>query len=194
MGALPQPMQHYRYRDYRSWPDSVRGELIDGRFYDMSPAPSILHHDVATRIFVQWDRQLRGTLCKPFIAPVDVLLSGADDDDDADCVVQPDLFIVCDTAIIGDLRVRGAPALILEVLSPSTAQKDQVQKLVLYERAGVGEYWLLQPVERVLTRYWRDASQPQASYGRPAVQVAAGLVATHTLPGIGVDFDDAFTP
>jgi Uma2 family endonuclease len=190
MSAQPRPELRYTYADYRTWPDEVRGELIDGFFVDMSPAPSIAHHDAALRIFVQWHLQLRGGPCKPLAAPVDVLLPrDGENDEQTRNIVQPDVLIVCDKSKIDGRFIRGAPDIVVEVLSPGTARKDQTRKLALYEAAGVSEYWLLHPIDRVLTIY---TAESENHYGRPQVLAAEGRVTLLTMPEVSVDFDDVF--
>jgi Uma2 family endonuclease len=182
--ALPKAAEHYTYADYRHWPDGVRGELIDGVFYDMSPAPSIRHQRVAGSLYEQLCRQLRGKPCTPLIAPVDVLLP-----------VQPDVLIVCDPAKLTEANVRGAPDFIVEVLSPATARKDQVDKLALYEAAGVREFWLLHPIDRVLMIYTQEANAQESEsprYTRPRVLAAEGAVALAILPEVAIDCDELF--
>ncbi|MDB5969602.1 MAG: hypothetical protein JWQ90_2052 [Hydrocarboniphaga sp.] len=190
MSALPRPELRYTYADYRTWPDEVRGELIDGVFYDMSPAPALRHQSVAGAIFSQWHRALRGKPCRPYIAPVDVLLprAGQHDDQTGD-VVQPDIFIVCDKSKLDGRFVRGTPDVVVEVLSTSTARKDQTRKLALYESSGVREYWLLHPEDRVLTIYTQDS---EAHYGRPQVLAAEGIVQLLTMQDLSVDFEEVF--
>jgi len=194
--ALPKAAEHYTYADYRHWPDGVRGELIDGVFYDMSPAPSIRHQRVAGSLYEQLCRQLRGKPCTPLIAPVDVLLPRpGQSEDETDRVVQPDVLIVCDPAKLTEANVRGAPDFIVEVLSPATARKDQVDKLALYEAAGVREFWLLHPIDRVLMIYTQDSDPLESEsprYARPRVLAAEGAVALAILPEVVIDCDELF--
>ena len=103
MTALRKLTETYTYADYQTWGDEVRGELIDGVFYDMTPAPSFRHQDVAGGVIEQLRRQLRGKSCKPYISPVDVLLlNEGRDDGKARNVVQPDVLIVCDRSKVTD--------------------------------------------------------------------------------------------
>ena len=173
---------------------NVRGSgqwaCIDGVFYDMTPAPSFRHQDVAGGVYAQLRTKLRGKPCKPYVSLVDVLLlNEGRDDGKARNVVQPGVLIVCDRSKIGDKAMRGAPDWALEVLSPSTSRKDQVKKLDLYERAGVREYWLLHPIERVLTVYTRI---DDGHYGRPQVLEAIGTTALSILPEVLIDWAEIF--
>jgi len=141
MSSIPKPHdQRYTVADYLTWSDEERWELIDGVAYDMSPAPTIKHQNVAGEFYVQLSQKLRGKSCQPIIAPVDVVLSERD-------VVQPDVIVVCDPGKITEKNIRGAPDLVVEVLSPYTATKDLREKKALYERAGVNEYLLIDSLE-----------------------------------------------
>ncbi len=115
---LINPQQKYTYQDYLTWDDDERWEIIGGDLYDMSPAPRRSHQDVVGTVFRLIGNQLEGEKCRAYMAPTDVVL------DDSD-VVQPDIFIVCDLKKLKDLCIQGAPDVIIEVVSPSTARKDR---------------------------------------------------------------------
>jgi len=93
---------------------------------------------------------------------------------------------VCDPAKLDRRGVRGAPDWVLEVLSPATAGHDQVAKRRIYERAGVREYWMVHPADRVLTVY-RLAN---GAYGRPDTQLLEGTTPVGVLPGVVVAWDE----
>jgi len=134
------------WQDYLSWPDEERWEIIDGTAYAMSPAPSTKHQKIAGRMFSRLDQQLSGKPCQPFIAPTDVKLSEQD-------VVQPDIFVVCDLARITPSHIDGAPDVVIEVLSPATSSRDLREKKALYEKSGVLEYVLVDPLENYAIRF-----------------------------------------
>jgi Uma2 family endonuclease len=137
--------EHFTYRQYRTWPDEERFELIDGLAWMMS-APSQRHQTISMRLSGELYLFLKGKTCMPFSAPFDVLLPKADEaDDEVDSVVQPDIMVFCDPSRIRTANARGAPDLVVEILSPSTSRKDQNEKHRLYERAGVREYWVVDP-------------------------------------------------
>ena len=138
------PDGRYTVADYKSWNDDVRRELIGGVIYDMSPAPRQGHQGLGLDIASELKHYLADKPCVPFIAPIDVYLF-PDDGEDSHDVVQPDVLVVCDRSKIHDDGIHGAPDLVIEVLSPSTAHKDLGDKRDLYERAAVKEYWLLNP-------------------------------------------------
>lgn len=190
MTALRKLTALHTYADYLTWGEEVRGELIDGLFYDMTPAPTPQHQDTVLGVSTQLRDQLRGKPCKVYIAPLDVLLlNDGREDASSRNVVQPDVLIVCDRSKVGEKALRGAPDWVLEVLSPGTSRKDQINKLDLYERAGVREYWLLHPIERVLTVYTRA---DDGRYGRARVLEAIGTTSLSILPKVVIDWAEIY--
>jgi Uma2 family endonuclease len=186
MGLPQRDALHHTYADYRSWPENVRYELLNGTAFLMSPAPSRQHQELLGELFYQVRAGLDGKPCRAFIAPLDVRLpKGTEQDDSIDTVVQPDLLVVCDRAKVDDRGVRGAPDWIVEVLSPATAAHDQTIKLAAYERAGVPEVWLVHPVDRVLSIY-RLAG---ASFARPLIHELRGRTAVLAISGLAIDWD-----
>jgi len=131
----------YTYADYASWDDDVRRELIDGKIYLMAPAPSEAHQDNSGELFVQLKEFLRGNICKVLYAPFDVCLNAEGDNDKT--VVQPDLIVVCDRSKLDGKRCNGAPDMVIEILSPSSSNRDMLLKFNKYMQAGVREYWVV---------------------------------------------------
>jgi len=155
--AIPKPMVDYKYSyaDYLSWPDGERWEIIEGVPYDMSPAPSPVHQRTSVRLTVKIGHFLEDKPCQLFAAPFDVRLqdSISDEAEAVFTVVQPDLLIVCDKAKLDERGCNGAPDLCIEILSPATAYKDQTEKLKLYEKHGVREYWIVNTDLHTIVRY-----------------------------------------
>lgn len=144
----------YTYGDYVTWPEGERVELIDGQVFAMSPAPSRIHQKVLGAFHSRFEAQLRGKTCEVYIAPFDVRLPKGDEaDEEIDTVVQPDMTVVCDPNKLDDRGVRGAPDLVVEVVSPSTMKMDLVRKKSLYERHGVRQYWIVYPEEKAVMVY-----------------------------------------
>lgn len=190
MGLPNLNQAYYTYGDYLKWPEGVRYELIDGEAYLMSPAPTVSHQDIAGEVYAQLLNALRGKPSRVLIAPVDVRLPKVGEaDEQIDTVVQPDVLIVCDQRKVSERGLRGAPDWVLEVLSPAMAGRDQVQKLELYERHGVREYWLIHPRDKVLTIYKR-ANGVNDVYGRPHVQALAGQTRLNILDGVCIQWDE----
>jgi len=136
----------FTWTDYRTWPDDERWEIIAGVAYAMAPAPSTRHQSITLNLASRFRERLAGKPCRPFIAPTDVKLSDLD-------VVQPDILVVCDPARITPTHIAGAPDVVIEILSPATAVKDLRQKKALYERAGVREYLVIDPLEQYAIRF-----------------------------------------
>jgi Uma2 family endonuclease len=130
--------------DWRSWPADERWELIDGLAYGMSPSPRVPHQDAALDLAARLFLFLEGKSCRPFVAPLDVFLDEGSAGESS-TVLQPDVLVVCDPSKISDDGIHGAPDFVAEVLSESTAYKDLSAKKAVYERAGVKEYWIINP-------------------------------------------------
>lgn len=187
MGLPLRDTAHHTYGDYCTWPDDVRYELIDGVAYLMSPAPTLEHQDIAGEVYLQLRLALDDKPCRVYIAPVDVRLPKRDEADElVDTVLQPDVLVVCKPGKLDRRGVRGAPDLVVEVLSPSTASHDHIKKRRVYERAGVREYWLVHPTDRLLTVYRLGDD----GYGKPAVQELAGETPVGVLEDVVIRWDD----
>lgn len=180
--ALPEKSdRRFTYADYRHWPADERWELIDGEAWAMSPAPTVSHQTLVGQLFRQIDEALDGTSCRALIAPIDVLLPLASQNEDSTTtVVQPDVLVVCDPKKITDRNVLGVPDWIIEVLSPATARHDHITKRALYQRAGVREYWLVHPVDRVITVYTLQNGQ----FSPPEIADLAGERSPAILPEV----------
>jgi len=145
----------FSYKDYLSWDaDNERWEIIHGVAYDMSPAPTRKHQNIAFNISRKIADYLDNKDCSIYIAPFDVRLPiGFQTDDEIKTVVQPDISVFCDEEKLDDKGAIGAPDFIIEILSPSTAAKDLKEKFFLYESVGVKEYWIVDPSNETLTVY-----------------------------------------
>jgi Uma2 family endonuclease len=197
--ALRNANTRYTYADYLTWPEDVRYELIDGIAYPispapdgvahaMSPAPLRVHQELLGAIYREAANALDGKPCRPFIAPFDVRLPHANEaDGEVDTVVQPDLVVVCDRRKLDERGCRGAPDWVVEVLSPSTAGHDLILKRRLYARAGVREYWLVHPVDRVVTVYRLQ----DGAFGAPDIYELKETLAVGVLPEVVIDWERA---
>lgn len=172
----------YTVADYMSWPNDERWELIEGRAFNMSPAPTIKHQSIAGNFYSLLKQRLAGKPCTALIAPVDVVLSTED-------VVQPDVLVVCDSHKITERNIQGAPDLVIEVLSPSTALKDMREKKALYQRAGVREYIVIEPLENYVQRFFLTGD---GVYGVSDVFGAQEHLPLLSLPEIVVPLGEIF--
>jgi Uma2 family endonuclease len=177
--------QRHTYGDYCRWPEDVRYELIDGQAYAMSPGPNRRHQEIGFDVARQVADALEGSGCRVYVAPFDVRLpQGNEADDDIDTVVQPDISVICDRTKLDDRGCRGAPDWVIEVLSPSSASHDQILKRALYERHRVREYWLVHPVDQVVTVY----RLVDGAYGRPDIYELKETLACGILPEVVIDW------
>jgi Uma2 family endonuclease len=149
--ALPLLKEEIRYTfaDYYSWDDGKRWELIEGVPSLMSPAPGWTHQGILGELYTQFHNFLRDKPCIAFPAPFDVRLNGAGDDDDT--VVQPDIVVLCDKSKLDNKGCNGAPDIVIEILSPSTARHDMLVKFKLYQNAGVREYWIVDQDRKIVS-------------------------------------------
>jgi len=150
--------QKFGYKDYATWPDDERWEIIDGVAYDMTPAPNVKHQRIVSKLDRVLGDHAEKKGCMLFVAPTDVVF-------DEYNVVQPDVFVVCDRTKITAANIQGAPDLIIEILSPSTRLKDMREKRRLYESFAVMEYILIDPVDELAQRFMLK----DGVYGAPDV-------------------------
>ncbi|MBC8182425.1 Uma2 family endonuclease [candidate division KSB1 bacterium] len=180
----------FTYGDYITWPDEERWEVIDGDAYDMSPAPSRRHQQISRELGTQIKVFLDDKPCELYYAPFDVRLPEANQiDEEIRTIVQPDIVVICDEKKLDDKGARGAPDLIIEILSPSTSAKDMKIKLPLYERHGVKEYWIVHPTDNTVMVFKLDKRK---TYGKPDVYTEEDKIKTPILEGLEVDLELVF--
>jgi len=181
---------NFTYGDYVNWPQDERWELIDGYAYNMSPAPSRRHQQISVALIKSIAVYLDGKPCYVYHAPFDVRLPEADEkDEDIETVVQPDIVVICDENKLDDRGCRGAPDLIIEILSPATAPKDMKIKLSLYEKHGVKEYWVVQPIDNIILVFKLGKNK---MYGKPEVYTEEDKIKTAILEGLEIDLSKVF--
>lgn len=181
----------YTYADYLLWTIEDRLELIRGRIFRMSPAPSRRHQEISSELHGQFWLQLKKQGCKVFPAPFDVRLPrpGRLADEEILTVVQPDLCVVCDPAKLDQRGCLGAPELVVEILSPGNSEKELREKFEVYEEAGVREYWLVNPAEEAVFIYVLDDS---GRFTGLKPHVKSDVVAVRCLPGVTIRLADVF--
>ena len=183
MASATQGAVRQTYQDYCATPDDERYELLDGNLM-MVPAPNRKHQEVLLTLARKLgDFTEEHRLGKVYVAPFDVVLSDTD-------VVQPDVLFISRARehTVTDDNVRGAPDLVIEILSPSTADRDLGYKYDLYGRHGVLEYWIVDPMaETIAVHRQRDGRLEAAgTLGR------GDTLRTALLKGLELRLDDVF--
>jgi len=179
---IPSPDARLTYDDFLLFPDDgLRHEIIDGAHY-VTPSPNQRHQELVARLHLSLgvfleDRADRGRL---FLSPFDVVFSFHD-------VVEPDLVFVApdQLEILTAQNIQGTPALVIEILSPTTRKRDRESKRRLYDRAGVREYWLVDPDLSAVTVHRRttDGAFPAAAH---LTSERRDTLATPLVPGWSV--------
>jgi len=174
--------RRHTWAEYRTWDTDERYELVGGEAFLAAAAPSMRHQWVVGRLWSALERHFSGRAWIPFSGPADIVISDED-------VVQPDLFVICDRGQIKETHVEGPPALVIEVISPSTAVHDRMRKADLYARAGVQELWLVTPhpplVEMMVLqgkRYVHERTLDQS-----------GTLTSVAFPDLRIDLADVFS-
>lgn len=158
MSSVPAAAGSHTVEDYRATPEGSRYQLVEGDLIHMSPAPNLFHQGIVWNLSQLLGRYIAlHPMGKVLLAPCDVYLSEHD-------VVQPDVLFVASAnlGILADDGIHGAPDLVIEVLSPATAQLDKKTKRQIYARTGVKEMWLVDPLLLQIQRYdfARDQAKP----------------------------------
>jgi Uma2 family endonuclease len=151
--------KQYTYSDYLTWQFSERVELLKGRVFRMSPAPNRRHQSISTVVLGRLFNFLTIHPCQVFAAPFDVRLPLPPDQlkgDKVNTVVQPDITVVCDEGKLDVQGCNGAPDIVMEILSSGNTPKEMKRKLVVYQEAGIPEYWVIDPDQDFVIIYNLD--------------------------------------
>ncbi|MDR1552411.1 MAG: Uma2 family endonuclease [Prevotellaceae bacterium] len=190
MELLLDPQKQYTYADYLTWLDDKRRELVNGVIRTMS-APVEKHQRICGDLFGELRQIIKNNTgkCRIYQSPFDVRLpkNGEKKDNQIYTVVQPDICIVCDLSKIDRRGCLGAPDMVVEILSFSTAKYDTTRKFKLYEEVGVREYWIVYPSEGVEV----FILQPDGKYDE-GTRYEMGKVPVHIFDGIEIDLKDIF--
>lgn len=189
--ALPKEKERYTFADYLTWDENERIEIIDGEAFLMA-APSSKHQEISMEISRQLANFLVGKPCRVYPAPFNVRLFAKDGDapEDVDTVVEPDISVICDRSKIDARGCKGAPDLIVEILSPSSLRNDRLVKLRLYQRAGVREYWIADPENKTVQVFLLNSNgilYPHEDYGQEDV------AKVNVLDGCFIELDKVFS-
>jgi len=181
----------YSYADYLTWSDDERWELIDGIPYNMSPAPIPNHQRISVELVRQIANYLIDKTCEVFDSPLDVRFPKGKKKNDKEIfdVVQPDIIVVCDEDKIDDKGCSGAPDIVIEILSPSTASRDVIKKRMLYEKNKVKQYWIVDPSEKEIYIY---ILQDNGKYGDPEIYKKSDKIKVEGFDGLEIDLSLVF--
>lgn len=184
------PTRTYTYAEFLTWPAEARWELIAGA--PRHPAAEVppFHDVLAARLAAQIDAQVTRP-ARALPGPIEVRLPEDPEQPDGAIrdVVRPDVVLLDPETAQDANGLRGAPRLVMEVTIPSTRFTDDRDKPPLYARHGVIEYWIVDPVQRLVTIYVAD---DRGRFLYPAFHEARGQDPLRTVPNVTIDWDTAF--
>jgi Uma2 family endonuclease len=183
----------YSYADYLSWKFAERVELIKGYILPMA-APKVSHQKISVNLIIYLAAHLNEQAgnCQLFHAPFDVRLAklGTTPDQEVYTVVQPDLCVICDPNKLDEKGCKGAPDLIVEIISPSSLKTDLITKPALYAENGVREYWVVFPNDKIIQQY---VLQPDGTYPRnPEIYGEEDAIESVVLEGLRLEIQTLF--
>lgn len=186
--SIPRANKKHTYADYLTWPGEERWEIIDGTPL-LQSAPTWQHQAIARELLLEFGGYLRGKPCHIFGAPFDLRLPlAAEADEDATYVLQPDLTVICDKAGLKGTGYFGVPELVVEVSSISTGKFDKVSKFNAYEKAGVREYWIVEPEQKVVSVF----KLQDGRYGRPETYTEEDNISVGIFPDLAIELKRVF--
>lgn len=180
---------YYTYADYLNWKFDEMVELIKGKLFKMSPAPNLDHQVISSNLIRILDAYLINKPCTLFHAPFDVRFPSKDDSI-TNTIVQPDLCVVCDLKKLDKQGCKGAPDLVVEILSPGNSDKEMTDKFNLYESEGVKEYWLVNPEEKWLVIY--TLNDTNKYIGSKLFTPKDGIIKSVIFPDLQIDLNKVF--
>ena len=189
---LSQEDRRYTYADYLTYPDDERWEIIGGVPY-MQSAPTPIHQEILMELSKQIAVYLTGKTCKICPTPFCVRLpQGGYEENEKDVknIVEPDISIICDKSKIDDKGCYGAPDMIIEIISPSSIKRDRFIKFNLYEKAGVKEYWIVEPDQKLVSVFLLQKSE---RFSRPEMYTDEDSISVSIFPNLIIDFSAVFT-
>jgi len=184
---LADPIKTYTYKDYLTYDENERIEIIEGEIVSMSPAPSRIHQEVITEILFKIRQYIESnnSPCKVYAAPFDVILKNDDEDvTNSKNIVQPDISVICDKSKLTDKGCTGSPDMIVEIVSPFNPRNDYIKKLSLYEEFKVKEYWIVNPMEKNILVY----TLTHDGYGAPKMYTFNDKIKVNIYDNLEIDF------
>ena len=179
----------YTYKDYMLYDENETLEIIDGKIYNMSPAPSRIHQKIIMELSAEIRNYIKATngSCEVYPAPFDVILKN-DDEILEDCknIIQPDISVICDKNKLTDKGCTGSPDMIVEVVSPYNPNNDFIRKLNLYDKYKVKEYCIVNPIKKNILVYKLDEKE---RYGMPDIYTFEDKVKVGIYANLEIDFN-----
>lgn len=185
---LIDPIKTYTYKDYLLYDENEKIEIIDGKIYNMSPAPSRIHQKLITEILFKIRSYIytNNGSCEVYPAPFDVILKNDDENiKDSKNIVQPDISVICDKSKLTDNGCTGSPDMIVEVVSPYNPNNDFIRKLNLYDKYKVREYWIVNPMKKNILVY---KLEDNGSYGMPDIYTFQDTIKVGIYENLEIDF------
>jgi Uma2 family endonuclease len=178
------------YDDFLLFPedDGLRHEIIDGVHY-VTPSPSLRHQDLVGRLYLAIGNHLAAHpgIGRIFLSPLDVIFTIHD-------IVEPDLLFVASDQIeiMTEKNIQGPPAIVVEIVSKSTRSRDERIKRELFERGGVREYWIVDPVRSRVTVHRREGKTLDAQTALTAAH--HDVLTTPLITGFALSVSELFKP
>jgi Uma2 family endonuclease len=179
---------NYTYGDYLKFEFDYMVELIRGKIFKMSQAPSTMHQLLCGNLHAEMHKYFKSQLCQVFIVPYDVVLTNNTKNKMATTVVQPDICVVCDSNKINDRGCFGAPDWVIEIISPHTSKKDIQLKYDVYQEAGVREYWVAFPIEKLIEVFVLE----NGKYIRVGMYTSEDTISPSIFPDLKIDLEEVF--
>lgn len=183
----------YSYEDYLTWQFDDMVELIKGKIMKMSPAPNVRHQTIETNLSRMLVNYFYRKKCRLFYAPFDVRLYDRKKsillNKEVFTVVQPDLCVVCNPEFLDKKGCNGAPDWIIEILSKGNSKREMQTKYALYQEAGVREYWVIFPENKMIEQFVLDENDV---YQLKGIYTEDGLITPFLFPELDVDLVDVF--
>jgi len=186
---LIDPIKTYTYKDYMLYDENERIEIIDGKIYNMSPAPSRIHQKIIMELSAEILNYIKANngSCEVYPAPFDVILKNDDEIlEDSKNIVQPDISVICDKNKLTDEGCSGSPDMIVEVVSPYNPNNDFIRKLNLYDKYKVKEYWIVNQTKKNVLVYKLDESE---RYGMPDIYTFEDKIKVGIYNDLEIDFN-----
>lgn len=177
----------FTYNDYLNFSEDEVVEIIDGKIFAMSPAPSRIHQELIMEISAELRNYIKANNggCKVYPAPFDVVLVDENKSElDSNNIVQPDISVICDKNKLNDKGCFGSPDMIVEVVSKFNPGNDYVKKLYLYEKYKVKEYWIVNPMKKNILVY----TLTDNGYNEPDVYTFNDKIKVNIFSNLEIDF------